>query len=130
MYRSNHIQRRIVCRSSELYYWSLQTKTFVNKEGKSGVVRSMSALLEGSVDMSTLSYQNLLFCRVPIKSILGLIVRAYKKVGYGRLRSVVNEAHNAPQCGLRALPQPAEQFSASDVIDRLIPYPFLRYLVL
>ena len=34
---------------------------------------------------STLTYQNLLFCRVPIKSILGFIIRTYKKVGYGSL---------------------------------------------
>ena len=34
----------------------------------------------------TLTYQNLLFCRVPINSILGFIIRTYKKVGYGSLR--------------------------------------------
>ena len=34
----------------------------------------------------TLTYQNLLFCRVPINSILGFIIRTYKKVGFGSLR--------------------------------------------
>ena len=34
----------------------------------------------------SLTYQNLLFCRVPIISKLGLIVRTYKKVGFGSLR--------------------------------------------
>ena len=34
----------------------------------------------------TLTYQNLLFCRVPINSILGFIIRTYKKVGLGSLR--------------------------------------------
>ena len=34
----------------------------------------------------TLAYQNLLFCRVPINSILGFIVRTYKEVGFGSLR--------------------------------------------
>ena len=29
----------------------------------------------------TLTYQSLLFCRVPINSILGFIIRTYKKVG-------------------------------------------------
>ena len=29
-----------------------------------------------------LTYQNLLFCRVPINSILGFIIRTYKKVGF------------------------------------------------
>ena len=35
--------------------------------------------------VSTLTYQNLLFCRFPINSILGCILRTYEKVGYGRL---------------------------------------------
>ena len=39
-----------------------------------------------SVIAYTLTYQNLLFCRVPINSILGCIIRTYKKVGFGRLR--------------------------------------------
>ena len=30
--------------------------------------------------------QNLLVCRVPINSILGFMIRTYKKVGYGSLR--------------------------------------------
>ena len=34
----------------------------------------------------TLTYQNLLFCRVPINSILGFIIGTYKKVGFGSLR--------------------------------------------
>ena len=34
----------------------------------------------------TLSYQNLLVCRVPMNSILGFIMRTYKKVGYGSVR--------------------------------------------
>ena len=34
----------------------------------------------------TLTYQNLLFCRVPIKSILGFTIRTYKKVGFGSFR--------------------------------------------
>ena len=33
----------------------------------------------------TLTHQNLRFCRVPIKSILGFILRTYEKVGFGRL---------------------------------------------
>ena len=37
----------------------------------------------------TLTYQNLLFCRVPINSILGLIIRTYKKVGFGSLRYII-----------------------------------------
>ena len=32
----------------------------------------------------TLAYQNLLFCRVPAKPILGFIIRTYKKVGFSR----------------------------------------------
>ena len=38
----------------------------------------------------TLTYQNLLFCRVPIISILGLIIRTYNKVGLGSLRRLSN----------------------------------------
>ena len=38
--------------------------------------------------MCTLTYQNLLFCRVRIDSILGFIVRTYKKVGFGSLRYI------------------------------------------
>ena len=34
----------------------------------------------------TLTYQNLLFCTVPINSILGFVIRTYRKVGFGRLR--------------------------------------------
>ena len=34
----------------------------------------------------TLTYQNPQKSRVPINSILGFIIRAYKKVGFGRLR--------------------------------------------
>ena len=34
----------------------------------------------------TLTYQNLLFCRAPINSILGFIIGTYKKVGFGSLR--------------------------------------------
>ena len=34
----------------------------------------------------TLTYQNLQKSRVPINSILGFIIRTYKKVGFGRLR--------------------------------------------
>ena len=36
----------------------------------------------------TLTYQNLLFCRVPINSILGFTIRTYKKVGFGSLKHV------------------------------------------
>ena len=32
----------------------------------------------------TLTYQNLLFSRFPINSILGIIIGPYKKVGFGR----------------------------------------------
>ena len=35
---------------------------------------------------ATLTYQNLLFCRVPMNSILGFIIGTYKKVGFGSLR--------------------------------------------
>ena len=35
---------------------------------------------------AALTYQNLLFCRVPTISILGCIIRTYKKVEFGRLR--------------------------------------------
>ena len=38
------------------------------------------------LEVSTLTYQNLLCCRVPINSILGSIIRTYKKVGFGSLR--------------------------------------------
>ena len=34
----------------------------------------------------TLTYQNPLFRRVPVISLLGLIIRTYKKVGFGSLR--------------------------------------------
>ena len=40
---------------------------------------------------STLNYQTLLFCRVPIHSILRFIIRTYKKVGFGRLRYTTEE---------------------------------------
>ena len=35
--------------------------------------------------ITTLTHQNLLFCNVLIKSILGFKIRTYKKVGYGSL---------------------------------------------
>ena len=41
----------------------------------------------------TLNYQNLLSCRVPINSILGFIIRTYKKVGFGRLRQPRKQRH-------------------------------------
>ena len=34
---------------------------------------------------TTLTYQNLLFCRVPINPIIGFIIRNYKKVGFASL---------------------------------------------
>ena len=34
----------------------------------------------------TLTYQTLLFCRVPINSIFGFIITNLQKVGFGRLR--------------------------------------------
>ena len=37
----------------------------------------------------TLTYQTLLFCRVPINPILGFIIRTYQKVGFGRLRNPI-----------------------------------------
>ena len=37
---------------------------------------------------TTLTYQNLLFCRIPINPILGFIIRTYKKVGFSRSRYV------------------------------------------
>ena len=46
-------------------------------------------LMKGMLN-PTLSYQNLLFCRAPINSILGFIITTYKKVGYGSLRKTVN----------------------------------------
>ena len=39
-----------------------------------------------TMEGESLSYQNLLFRRVPINSILGFIIGAYKKVGYGSFR--------------------------------------------
>ena len=38
---------------------------------------------------STLTYQNLLFCRAPMNSILGFILRTSQKVGFGRLRYTI-----------------------------------------
>ena len=46
----------------------------------------LAALQFGALTSLTLIYQNLLFCRVPIISILGLIISTYKKVGFGSLR--------------------------------------------
>ena len=40
----------------------------------------------GNSIVHTLTHQNLLFCRVPMNSILGFIVRTSKKVGFGGLR--------------------------------------------
>ena len=48
-----------------------------------------------------LTYQNLLFCRVPINFILGLIMGTYKKVGYGSKvcsRSQTMGGHAGPRC--------------------------------
>ena len=58
-----------------------------------GIHVASRALQVGLVSMSvcTLTYQNLLFCRVPVNSILGCIIRTYgtcKKVGFGSLRYV------------------------------------------
>ena len=44
------------------------------------------------IEASTLTYQNLLFCRVRINSIFGFIIRTYKKVGFGSLRYSTVEA--------------------------------------
>ena len=44
------------------------------------------AIRDPSTLIITLTLQNLLFCRVPIKFILGFIIRTYKKVGFGRSR--------------------------------------------
>ena len=40
----------------------------------------------GSQESKAVTYQNLLFCRVPINPMLGFIMRTYKKVGLGSLR--------------------------------------------
>ena len=48
---------------------------------------SCRAWRSGSDSESTLTHQNLPFCRVPINSILGFINRTDKKVGFGRLRA-------------------------------------------
>ena len=48
-------------------------------------LRAVESSEQGRDLGSTLTYQNLLFCRVPINSILGFIIGAYKKVGFGRL---------------------------------------------
>ena len=42
---------------------------------------SFQGLVEKDPRLSTRSYQNLLFCRVPINSIIGFIVRANQKSG-------------------------------------------------
>ena len=44
--------------------------------------------LRSDVGNYTLTYQNLQKSRVPINSILGFIIRIYKKVGFGRLRYI------------------------------------------
>ena len=54
-----------------------------------------------------LTYQNLLFCRVPINSILRFIIRTCKKVGFGRLRYYTASQKSkaiSVQMGTRALP--------------------------
>ena len=51
-----------------------------------GVLRSRFRLLQLSPINPALTYQNLLFCRVPINPILGFKIRAYKKVGFSRSR--------------------------------------------
>ena len=44
----------------------------------------MTGLLDYSI--GTLTYQNLLFGRVPINPILEFMIRTYKKVGFSRSR--------------------------------------------
>ena len=34
----------------------------------------------------TFTYRNLTFCRVPMNSLLGFVIRTYKKVGFGSFR--------------------------------------------
>ena len=46
-----------------------------------------------SSQLATLTYQTLLACRVPINSILGFIIRTYRKVGFGGLRHVLCALH-------------------------------------
>ena len=43
-------------------------------------------ILETQPGVPTLTYQNLLFCRVPINPILGSRIGTYKKVGFSRSR--------------------------------------------
>ena len=58
-----------------------RTPSFPNPKPQAGNAKLLRLCLE-----VTLTYQNLLFCRVPINSILGFIIRTYKKVGFGRLK--------------------------------------------
>ena len=46
---------------------------------------------------TTLTYQNLQKSRAPINSILGFIIRTYKKVGFGRLRYTQNPDSKCPE---------------------------------
>ena len=63
----------------------VDTAFLAEASGKSGQ-SDIAALRPKPYHTPTLTYQNLLFCRVPINSILGCIIRTYKKVGFGRLR--------------------------------------------
>ena len=68
----------------------------------------------------TLTYQNLLFCRVPIKSLLGSILRTYKKVGFGRLRYINPEpAHDLldHECSCKPLKRSAMEPARTPYVD-------------
>ena len=49
-------------------------------------IRTCIFIYTYKIGIDTLPYQDLLFCRVPINTVLGFIIRTYKKVGFGSLR--------------------------------------------
>ena len=71
------------------------------------------------VSLTTLTYQNLLFCRVPINSILRFIIRTYKKVGYGSLRYMGTRArhyHEIFRPSTRKHPRPEPHQDPSGIL--------------
>ena len=82
----------ILCKARRLHPWQALQSTLgalsaLAVAALAGVARWLPTNLKDGLGLCfTLRTQNLLFCRVPKNTILGFIIRTYKKLGFGFLR--------------------------------------------
>ena len=69
-----------------LGFLALKLLVFLGPKVRGALRQGLNEAFAGEGLGFTSTLQNLLLCRVPIKFILGFIIRTYKKIGFGRPR--------------------------------------------